>query len=806
MNDRHRDSYIATKSFSLLYNDLARWLFITLVFMGMLSTGWFGIPLVPRYLSLNQIDIEASLFTLFSALGTIWGVMAYQEFTRTENLVKAARDLARKLDPMIGDYEYHSHNPETKEYEKGYIPLGPIDFWDKETHAPSWLDKGKYWHILLGLQAPNREVVLQVVKDDDLPYKSGERNVAVTYKELNHSRASFFHRGSRRTYRYRVKIPQWSVMNTERMRFVEQKERLKLDATQLNYLINDLNKNLVATADEIIEREKPRIRYPWSTTAFGIYLNKSLPLQGIYRRAIRHFPGLKKRIINDTNENLANIQDDELAAAVIELATQKGISDDRINNLRTLMLFLKNAYSKQGIGEGSSEYHNFHHSLEVCYMSLQMMPKQFHRHSFSSRDCELILIAALMHDYDPAQAYSSTEDGDMKEPKGPKVTRTINEICKTRIHDAYFTMNRMNFEDYFREYESALSPAKEFATTHPEYLKPGKKRPIESIVVEALIWRTDFPYLKQKHAQERFTKLLVELENQGQESDKIQSIGEILWLSDLSVTYMSSDPIRAWDRVSNLYDELYLPKVEAVSRTDVFFSDFAENESFKELIRGRHFPDIFRQRWNMIYQFFHEGNPSTQLSRTITMARKLYMKVNIEIRMRRCEFLEEIAVNNWAEYFIAISKDQNEVLKAKSKFADLDPPNASSFWGDSQRLLPNIADRSIDNFLLVLSQNFDSLNTIEEKLRSLFAVLPLKLVNTGTLQMLTDLQEAKAYQLKELTNIVLDSGFEIDLVKSTKVYFKINSKYLEFTEGRIPGILIFRPKQKLASDRRIKIS
>ena len=152
MNDRHRDSYIATKSFSLLYNDLARWLFITLVFMGMLSTGWFGIPLVPRYLSLNQIDIEASLFTLFSALGTIWGVMAYQEFTRTENLVKAARDLARKLDPMIGDYEYHSHNPETKEYEKGYVPLGPIDFWDKETHAPSWLDKGKYWHILLGLQ------------------------------------------------------------------------------------------------------------------------------------------------------------------------------------------------------------------------------------------------------------------------------------------------------------------------------------------------------------------------------------------------------------------------------------------------------------------------------------------------------------------------------------------------------------------------------------------------------------------------------------------------------------------------------
>jgi hypothetical protein len=98
--------------------------------------------------------------------------------------------------------------------------------------------------------------------------------------------------------------------------------------------------------------------------------------------------------------------------------------------------------------------------------------------------------------------------------------------------------------------------------------------------------------------------------------------------------------------------------------------------------------------------------------------------------------------------------------------------------------------------LLVLTQNSDSLNTIKEKLRSLFTVLPLKLVNTGTFQMLTDLQETDACQFKELTNIVLDSGFEIDLLKS-KIYFKIHSKYLGITEGRIPRILVFRPKQIL---------
>jgi tRNA G46 methylase TrmB len=799
MNDHHRDSCIAANSFSLLYNDLARWLSITLVFTGMLSTGWFGIPLVPRYLALNQVDIEASLFTLFSALGSIWGVMAYQEFSRTGDLVKVSRDLARKLDPVVGDYEYHSYNPETKEYENGYVPLGPIDFWDKATQAPSWLDKGKYWHILLGLQVANREVILQVVKDQDLPYTFGRRNVAVTYKELNQGGGAYVLRtGSRRNYRYRVKIPQWSVMNTERRRFVEQKERLSLDGSQLNYLIADLNKNLVHTADEIIEREKPRIQFPWPTTTFGIYLNKSLPLQVIYRRITRHFPGLKKRIINDTNENLANVQDDELAAAVIELAIQKGLSDDRIDTLRTLMVFLKNAYSKQGIGEGSSEYHNFHHSLEVSYMSLHMMPKEFRKYSFSSRDYELILIASLLHDYDPAQAYSSAEDGDIKAPKGPKVSRTISEICKTKILNAYFTMNRIDFEDYFREYNPVLSPAIELSTTHPEYLGPEQKKPIESIIVEALIWRTDFPYLKQKHSQQRFTQILAELEDQGEDLDKIRLIGEILWLSDLSVTYMSSDPIRAWDRVSNLYDELYLPRVEAVSRTDAFFSDFAENDFFKELIHDRHFPDIFRQRWNMIYQFFHEGNPSTQLSRTISMARKLYFKVNVEIHMSRSEVLREIAANNWAEYFIAIGKDQNEVLKAKSEFADLDPTNASSFWGDSQKLLTNIADKSIDNFLLVSSQCFDPLNLIQDKLSyiSILPVLSLKLVNSGTLQILTDLQK-DTEQYKEFINTVHDSGFEIDLVKSAKVYFKINKKYPEFTQAR-PQILIFRPKHRPA--------
>ena len=53
--------------------------------------------------------------------------------------------------------------------------------------------------------------------------------------------------------------------------------------------------------------------------------------------------------------------------------------------------------------------------------------------------------------------------------------------------------------------------------------------------------------------------------------------------------------------------------------------------------------------------------------------------------------LEEIAVNNWAEYFIGIGKDQTEVSKAKLRFADLDPPNASViFLGRYSQIIPNI--------------------------------------------------------------------------------------------------------------------
>ena len=101
----------------------------------------------------------------------------------------------------------------------------------------------------------------------------------------------------------------------------------------------------------------------------------------------------------------------------------------------------------------------------------------------------------------------------------------------------------------------------------------------------------------------------------------------------------------------------------------------------------------------MVYQFFHEGNPSTALVRTINNARKSYLKINMEIGLLKGDNLYNIAEKNWSEYFIGISKNQQEVLIAKSKFMMLEPQNAAAFWGDTMKLGSALVNQSIDNFL-----------------------------------------------------------------------------------------------------------
>jgi SAM-dependent methyltransferase len=775
------------KSFSLYYYDLVRTLFVTLAFTGILSTGWFGIPLAPKYFTdipINNIDI---VFAIFSSLGSIWGIMAYREFTKTRDNILIVRDLCKKIDPLIGDYNYSTFNPITKKYESGYFPTGPTDFWDIETVVPEWLDKGKYWHIMLRLQIKNKEIILKVVKDNDLPFFSGRRNVATTSRENLKTNHTF-----KKKYRYVVCVPQWLVMNTESSAF--SRSELNVNDSDLGLLMNAINKQLGLASNDITQHEKQRIKYSWKFSSLPIYLIKSLPIQIIYKeiftKTAKYIPTQKKHIIEETNINLAYLSNDELIESLLILARLKNIHSKSIEKINILLQFLKNEYEKLGLGDGSKRYHNLHHSLEVAYVSLQMLPEELHEYHFSEEDYEYILIASLLHDYDRYQYNYKTSIG-LYRFEGPKVENTIRELLKIRIIDAYFSMNEIEFKNYFRQYQYHLLPPVDYVTVHPEYVKPNK--PLKSLIIEALIWRTDYPFTKKPQAQRNYYELIDKISHLIGSSEKYILLSEVLSLADLSVTYMSSDPINAWYRVTSLYEELNLPRSEAISKTDQFFSEIMTLELFQELLNNRNFPAVFKQRWDLVYQFYHEGNPSTQINRTIENAQISYSKINLEIGVQTGDILYHIALEHKDEYFIGISTNEDAVLHIKDKFANLKQQNVSCFWGDAKKLLPNLQSRSIDNILFILNNfpNFNNHNGQDSELLLLFKGVSISLKSHGTFQILTNINKNSEKE-KEIIKIASKYGFQ--LLKSNddhKIYFPQSYIPKEFFPTDSLSLLVF---------------
>jgi hypothetical protein len=775
------------KSFSLYYYDLVRTLFVTLAFTGILSTGWFGIPLAPRYFTdvpINNLDI---IFAIFSSLGSIWGIMAYREFTKTRDNILLVRDLCKKIDPLIGDYDYSTFNPITKKNELGYFPVGPTDFWDRETVVPEWLDKGKYWHIMLRLQIKNKEILLKVVKDNDLPFFSGRRNVATTSRENLKTDSKF-----KKKYRYVVCVPQWLVMNTELSNF--SRSELNVNDSDFGLLMNAINKPLGLASNDITQHEKQRIKYSWKFSSLPIYLIKSLPIQIIYKeiftKTTKYIPAQKKHIIEETNINLAYLSNDELIESLLVLARIKNIRSKSIAKINIILQFLKNEYQKLGLGDGSKRYHNLHHSLEVAYASLQMLPEELHGYYFLEEDYEYILVASLLHDYDPYQYNYKTSIG-LYRFEGPKVENTIGELLKIRIIDAYFSMNEIEFKNYFRHYHYPLLPPVDYVTTHPEFVKSNK--PLQSLIIETLIWRTDYPFTKKTHAQRNYYALIDKISHLIGLSEKYILLSEVLSLADLSVTYMSSDPINAWYRVTSLYEELNLPRSEAISRTDQFFSEIMKIELFQELLNNRNFSGVFKQRWNLVYQFYHEGNPSTQINRTIENAEISYSKINLQIGVQTGDVLYHIALEHKDEYFIGISTNEDAVLHIKDKFANLMQHNVSCFWGDAKKLLPNLQSRSIDNILFILNNfpNFNNHNGQDSELLLLFKGVSISLKSRGTFQILTNINKNSEKE-KEIIEIASKYGFQ--LLKSNddhKVYFPQSYIPKEFFPTESVSLLVF---------------
>ena len=714
------------RAFNLIFYDLAKGFFIILSFVSMITTGFFGIPLITNFFLNTKPHLIYFLFALFSLLNCIWGLMAYNQFDKVIKLVKKTKSLSNKLDPMIGDYKYNTFNPETKELEEGYTHYGNVDFWDSDNDVPQWMDKAKYWKIFIELQRINKNTILQISKDKNPYLSSGKKILAVTIK--SNERSIAIKDKKRSKVKYRVILPQWVVLNTEYKKF---NSNFQSEINNITNTIAEVNKNIPNLIDEIIYREKIIMNQPWNLLiSLVTYLNISLPIRIIYSKIKSLTPGAKNRKIQYINDNLSGVSINVLIDAIILKARKIGVDEKSCSKLLSLIKFLKNEYEKVGLGEGASEYHNLHHSLEVAYMSLNMLPKEIHGYNFENKDYEIMVIAALLHDYDPMHDRRTRKSYS----RIPRVPNTLDEIRKKRIHDAYFIFSNEDLIKFFRKNDSPYLPTQEFVSTHPEYLK-NKESKIESKIVEALIWRTDFPF--DISSQNNFKNLLHEINDKnGYTFEKINLIAEILSLSDLSVTYLSSDPLLAWNRVVRLYQELDLPVIEAIAGTDRFLSLFAEGSLFKEIISRKNFPVSFKQKWENVYAFFHEGNPSNHINKIILDARTRYQKINMEINMNDCDFLISSATTFMNEFFIGIGKNKETMIHAQSKLKMFNLENLMVYPGNMEKLLPFVKDKSIDNFIvnLYVEKNTDIDNT--RLLNDLLYSYNIKLVLNGTIKII----------------------------------------------------------------------
>ena len=124
----------------------------------------------------------------------------------------------------------------------------------------------------------------------------------------------------------------------------------------------------------------------------------------------------------------------------------------------------------------------------------------------------------------------------------------------------------------------------------------------------------------------------------------------------------------------------------------------------------------------------------------------------------------------------------------------MDPQNASAFWGDTEKLLPAISDRSIDNFFIVLPEQYLPITTIEGKnsFRAMLAIISKKLVYGGRVRILTDL-EKHSKLFTDLISAAKEAGLQL-ISDEGKTYFPTDWRDPEFRADRKPMIIVLMLK------------
>ena len=148
------------------------------------------------------------------------------------------------------------------------------------------------------------------------------------------------------------------------------------------------------------------------------------------------------------------------------------------------------------------------------------------------------------------------------------------------------------------------------------------------------------------------------------------------------------------------------------------------------------------------------------------------------------------------EYFIKIDTDQESVINIKNRILVLKPQNATIFWGDAIKLLPNIYNNSIDNIFFIFSTpitNRIDFDLEVNKFHLIFHGVSTVLKPTGILQLIINLPQSDEFVIK-IVSIADQYGLQICHLGEPYVYFLKSYIHKEFFTDRIISILLFKLK------------
>ena len=217
--------------------------------------------------------ILAGIFTLSSSLGTIWGdgVSRIYEVYGDGDRGKDGRPQVRSHDRRIWIQILQSNH---KGLRISFVPSGPVDFWDKETQVPAWMDKGKVLAHFLKPQVEaetsnstwSRTVSCRFIVTQEMSRWLQER---LQVKKIDRAAKSTLSRSHSGLWWTQIVSVCWHR------------------PWGLGRACSRCKQEDYAASDEVAEWESQRIRYSWKGMTFVIYLNKSLPLKIVYRQVVR---------------------------------------------------------------------------------------------------------------------------------------------------------------------------------------------------------------------------------------------------------------------------------------------------------------------------------------------------------------------------------------------------------------------------------------------------------------------------------------------------------------------------------------